>query len=75
MYMGVGASGIGYLLYNLSIAGIGPTKTAGLVYSAVPVFVALLALLLLGETLTPELLISVALILLGLNLVIRSRAS
>jgi drug/metabolite transporter (DMT)-like permease len=75
LYMGIAASGIGYLLYNLSIAGIGPTRTAALVYSGVPVFVALLALLLLGETLTPVLLISVVLILLGLNLVVRSRAS
>lgn len=43
LYMGVAASGIAYLLFNLSIQRVGPTRTASVVYSLVPIFVAALA--------------------------------
>jgi len=33
LYMGIFASGFGYLFYNLSIKEIGATKTASFVYS------------------------------------------
>ena len=52
LYMGVLASGVGYFLFVLSIHEIGPTKTAGSVYSTVPIFVALLALLFFDEKIT-----------------------
>ena len=50
IYMGVGASGIGYLLFNVSIKKLGPTRTSSLVYSFVPIFVAILAPALLWRT-------------------------
>ncbi len=71
IYMGAGASGAGYLLYNLSIAGIGPTRTSGLVYSFLPMFVAILAFLIFGEPITLVMVFSAALILLGLRLMMR----
>jgi len=68
IYMGAAASGIGYLLYTLSIAKIGPTRTASFVYSLVPIFVATLALIFFGEPPTMIMFISTAGILLGLRL-------
>ena len=68
LYMGAAASGIGYLLYTLSIGRIGPTRTSSLVYSLVPIFVAILALLFFGEPITAVMIVSVAVILLGLRL-------
>jgi drug/metabolite transporter (DMT)-like permease len=73
--MGVGASGIGYLLFNLSVAKIGPTRTAGFVYSLVPVFVAILALLFFAETITLVMIASGGLILLGLRLMMQTGSS
>ncbi|MDH3890044.1 MAG: DMT family transporter [candidate division Zixibacteria bacterium] len=52
LYMGILASGVGYYLFVLSIQEIGPTRTAGSVYSTVPVFVAGLALMFFGEQIT-----------------------
>lgn len=52
LYMGVLASGVGYYLFVVSIHQIGLTRTAGSVYSTVPIFVALLALLFFGEQVT-----------------------
>lgn len=70
LYMGIGASGIGYLLYNLSIVKIGPTKTSSSVYSLVPVCVAILAFLFFREPITPIMIISASLIILGVNLML-----
>ncbi|MEM6598790.1 MAG: DMT family transporter [Cyanobacteria bacterium P01_C01_bin.69] len=69
-YMGVGASGIGYLLFTLSTQRIGPTKSTSIVYSGVPVWVALLAWLFFLEPVTPWMLVSMGLILLGLRTVL-----
>lgn len=66
LYMGIFASGIGYLLYNLSIKKVGATKTASFVYSLVPIFVALLALLFFNESITVMMMLSAGLILFGL---------
>jgi drug/metabolite transporter (DMT)-like permease len=66
IYMGVFASGIGYLLYTLSIARIGPTRTSSFVYSLVPIFVAALALFFFGEPPTLVMFVSTTGILLGL---------
>jgi drug/metabolite transporter (DMT)-like permease len=73
LYMGAGASGVGYLLYTLSITDIGPTRTSGLVYSLVPIFVAALALAFFGEPITAVMIISAAGILLGLRLMMAPR--
>ncbi|MEL7069964.1 MAG: DMT family transporter [Cyanobacteria bacterium J06581_3] len=70
-YMGVGASGIGYLLFTLSTQRIGPTKSTSIVYSGVPVWVALLAWLFFGQSVTPWMLLSMGLILLGLRTVLQ----
>jgi len=75
LYMGLAASGIGYLLYNMSIKQIGPTRTSGVVYSAVPVLTAGLAFLFFTEPLTASALISTALIILGLHLALRAPVS
>ncbi|MEO1069835.1 MAG: DMT family transporter [Cyanobacteria bacterium J06638_6] len=71
LYMGVAASGIAYLLFNLSIQQVGPTRTASVVYSLVPIFVAALAWLFFREPLTTAMVASMGLILLGVNLVLR----
>ncbi|MBE9113620.1 DMT family transporter [Nodosilinea sp. LEGE 07298] len=70
VYMGVAASGVAYLLFNLSIQRIGPTRTASTVYSLVPIFVAGLAWLFFREPLTVTMVASMGLILLGINVVL-----
>ena len=50
--MGIGASGIGYLLYNMSVREIGPTRNTSFVYSIVALLVAGLALVFFGEAIT-----------------------
>ena len=72
VYMGIGASGVGYLLFTLSTQRIGPTKSTSIVYSSVPVWVALLAWLFFRESVTPWMIVSMGLILLGLKAVLRS---
>lgn len=72
-YMGVGASGVGYFLYNLSVKDVGPTQTSSFVYSLVPIFVAILAFLFFRETVTPIMVASMVLIVVGLNFTLRSR--
>ncbi|MGJ3251703.1 MAG: DMT family transporter [Elainellaceae cyanobacterium] len=72
LYMGIGASGLGYFLYNLSIKEIGPTKTAGFVYGCVPIFVAILAFLFFRQPITMPILMSSALVILGLRLMLES---
>jgi drug/metabolite transporter (DMT)-like permease len=71
IYMGMGASGVGYLLYNMSIIEIGPTKTSGMVYSLVPIFVAVSALLLFGERISFMMILSAGMVLLGLHLMMQ----
>ena len=71
LYMGIFASGIGYLFYNYGIRELGPTKTSSLVYSVVPIFVAILSLIFFKEKLTYPMIISVVLIITGLNLVLQ----
>lgn len=73
VYMGVFASGLGYLLYNISIVKVGPTKTASIVYSCVPIFVAILSLVFFNEVFTISLIISIVCIIFGLNLILRKK--
>lgn len=72
VYMGIGASGIGYLLFTISTQRIGPTKSTSIVYSGVPVWVALLAWLFFAEPVTPWMILSMTLILLGLRTVLQT---
>ena len=70
VYMGVGASGVGYLLFVRSTQRIGPTRSTSIVYGGVPVWVALLAWLFFAEPVTPWMVASMGLILLGLRTVL-----
>lgn len=45
MYMGIGSSGLGYWLYARSVGKIGPAMTSFVVYSTVPIVVAIEELL------------------------------
>lgn len=74
LYMGIGASGMGYLLYNMSVGAIGPTKTATSVYSVVPIFVALLALLFFRQPISLSMVISMGFIILGLRFTLANDA-
>ena len=71
--MGVFASGLGYLTYNLSIERIGPTRTSSFVYSTVPVFVAALATVFFAEAITTIMVASTVLILIGLRFALSER--
>ena len=71
LYMGLCASGAGYLLYNTSIRRIGPTKTSSMVYSMVSVFVAILARIVFNEPITVMMVLSVGFILLGLRFTLK----
>lgn len=71
LYMGIVASGLGYLLYNAGIKEIGPTRTSGVVYSTVPLLTTLLALLFFSEPITGAMLVSAVLVIAGLQLALR----
>lgn len=68
LYMGLVASGVGYLLYNASVVRLGPTRTTTTVHGLVPAWVALLAWPALGERPTGITLVSAMLIGVGLVL-------
>jgi drug/metabolite transporter (DMT)-like permease len=70
LYMGICGSGLGYLLYNLSIREIGPTRTSSFVYSVIPLIVAVLALLFFQQPITPIMVASMVLILIGLRMML-----
>lgn len=72
LYMGICGSGLGYLLYNLSIREIGPTRTSSFVYSVIPLIVAVLALLFFGQSITSTMVASTVLILVGLRMMLSS---
>lgn len=71
VYMGLFASGLGYLLYTHCIDKLGPTRASGSVYALVPVFVALLAWMFFGQPVTAPMILSIALILAGLRLILK----
>ena len=70
LYMGICGSGLGYLLYNLSIREIGATRTSSFVYSVIPLMVAVLALLFFQQSITPTMIASMVLILIGLHMML-----
>ena len=74
VYMGICGSGLGYLLYNLSIREIGPTRTSSFVYSVIPLIVAVLALLFFQQPITPIMIVSMILILIGLRMMLAVKA-
>ena len=67
LYMGMFASGIGYLLYNYSITELGPTKTSSIVYSIVPILVTLFSFVLFEERMTISMIVSIILVISGLH--------
>ena len=70
-YMGVCASGLGYLLYGLSIREIGPTRTSSFVYSFVPILVTILAFIFFRQPITAVMLWSILCIMVGLRLILK----
>ena len=70
LYMGICGSGLGYLLYNLSIREIGATRTSSFVYSVIPLMGAVLALLFFQQSITPTMIASMVLILIGLHMML-----
>lgn len=71
IYLGVVGSAIGYFLYNYTVKLIGPTIMSCSVFSAMPVFVMVLAWFIIGETVSVFELASSALISVGLFLVLK----
>jgi drug/metabolite transporter (DMT)-like permease len=69
-YMGICASGLGYLLFNMSINKIGPTKTTSFVYSFVPIFVSILALVFFAQSITFIMAVSTFLIVFAIRYVL-----
>lgn len=67
LYLGVGASVGAFLCWNMAIHKIGPARTA-LFANLIPVFSAIEAVLILGEKGSAVIVVSMALILLGLLL-------
>ena len=72
-FMGVVSSGIGYMLYNVTVKVIGPTRTSCSVYSATPVLVIILAYWIFSEAITVVSGLSAALVSLGLYLTLYQR--
>ena len=70
LYMGICGSGLGYLLYNLSIREIGPTRTSSFVYSVIPLIVAALAWMFFRQPITPIMVASMILIMTGLRMML-----
>ncbi len=73
LYLGIGASVIGFLCWNAAIARIGSVRTA-LFGNLIPIFSTLEAVWLLGETITAIHIISGALVITGLVLANLKRA-
>lgn len=75
LYIGICSSGLGYLLYNLSIREIGPTRTSSFVYSLVPILVSFLAFLFFRQSVTFVMISSMGLILVGLRFMLRENTA
>ena len=71
LYMGICASGAGYLLYTLSLDRIGLTRTSSVVYSLVPILVACWAFLFFSQPITLWMMASMGLIIFGLQLILK----
>ena len=73
LYIAIFASILALVFLNVGIAQVGPGK-AGMLFTLVPVFTAMLAIALLGESLRPFHLVGIALVFLGVYLTTRTRA-
>ncbi|WP_299592386.1 DMT family transporter [uncultured Tateyamaria sp.] len=71
LYLGIVTSAIGYFLYNYTVKIVGPTVMSCTVFSAMPVFVMILAWVMLGKVIASFEVISSALISVGLFFVLR----
>ncbi|WP_217358697.1 DMT family transporter [Thalassococcus sp. S3] len=71
LYLGIVTSAIGYFLYNYTVKIVGPTVMSCTVFSAMPVFVMILAWVMLGEVITSFEVVSSVLISVGLFFVLR----
>lgn len=70
LYMGIGASSLGYLQYNRTVATLGAKRASCYIYSFVPLFVALFSWLFFRQPLTVVMGISIVLIVAGVNLML-----
>ena len=68
LYLGLAATGMGYLFYFKGLHRVGASKGAAVFYLK-PVFATLLAVLLLGERISPMMVVGTSVILSGLFLV------
>ncbi|MEZ5065799.1 MAG: DMT family transporter [bacterium] len=66
VWMGIAASGLGFVLFNRSVTENGPTRTSAFVYGLVPLFVALLGWILFREVPGPSAIVATVLVLAGL---------
>jgi drug/metabolite transporter (DMT)-like permease len=73
LYMSIFPSVIGYLVQQMAIKEIGPSK-ASIFVNLVPVFSIILAVMILGETLEPVKLLTAALIIAGVYICQRSHS-
>jgi len=64
LYLGVAVTGIGYYIYFLAIASCGPAN-ASIVFFMKPMFAPIIALVLLGEDITWNIILGVAMLLTG----------
>lgn len=71
IYMAVFASVIGYLVQQIAIKQIGPSKTS-IFINLVPVFSIILSVIILGETISPTKLITAAIIICGVYITQKS---
>ncbi|HVI42507.1 MAG TPA: DMT family transporter, partial [Anaerovoracaceae bacterium] len=74
LYMSIFPSVIGYLVQQMAIKEIGPSK-ASVFVNLVPVFSIILAVMILGETLEPVKLLTAALIIAGVYICQSSRST
>ncbi|MGE0587355.1 MAG: DMT family transporter [Cyclobacteriaceae bacterium] len=72
LYIGIGPSVISFYLWNKAIVGIGSTKAAT-IYNTLPIFSAILAAVILKESVLPIQIFSSAVIIAGVSMVIWGR--
>jgi len=74
LYMGIAVSGMGCLLFTLSVRCVGPTKSNSIVYGSLPLCVAWLAWLFFSEPITPWMILSMGLVTVGLCNLLQSES-
>lgn len=74
LYMGIGCSTLSFWLWTLAVDAIGPVRS-GLVYYSLPVFSAVGAVLLLGESIYPAQIVGGVLVIGGIFIATRIGAA